>query len=169
MAKRTWALSGVAVLALTFSGTALAGTPDQAAAETVTWTASAGPLITAKPSSSLTLTLHAQVRNGWHVYALKQLPGGPTPLLVSLEPNKVAIAGGAPAGSPATKIHDAAFNLDTEFYSRAFTVSLPLRVAATPATGPQQLPVRVRFQTCNGQICQPPRTVHLSASVTVAQ
>jgi hypothetical protein len=27
--------------------------------------------------------------------------------------------------------------------------------------------VSVRFQTCNGRICQPPRTVHLSATVNL--
>ena len=35
------------------------------------------------------------------------------------------------------------------------------------AAGPQQIPISVRFQTCNGHICQPPKTVKLSVPVTV--
>jgi hypothetical protein len=47
-------------------------------------------------------------------------------------------------------------------------VTLPLQLAAHAAGGSQQIPVSVRFQTCNDRICQPPKTVHLSAAVSVA-
>lgn len=161
-------LSVLALLVLLPVQGALAQPRSGVRAETVSWTAQVAPDGVAKPAASLTLTLHAQVQDGWHVYALKQLPNGPTPLLVRLDPNKIATATGAPSGSPPTKIHDPAFGLDTEFYSRAFTVNLPLRVAGRPTAGRQQIPVSVRFQTCNGQICQPPKTVHLSAPLVVA-
>lgn len=163
-----WALSGLALLGLIPARGALAQAQDVARADTVSWSAQMAPNGVATPASTLMLTLRAQVRDGWHVYALKQLPDGPTPLLVILDPNKIAAASGGPTGSAPTKIHDPAFGLETQFYSRAFTVSLPLRVAARPAPGPQQIPVSVRFQTCNGQICQPPKLVHLSVPVTVA-
>ncbi|HWF64158.1 MAG TPA: protein-disulfide reductase DsbD N-terminal domain-containing protein [Rhizomicrobium sp.] len=153
--------SGLALLVLASAG-AGAATPDPARTEAVAWTASVAP--DAKPGN-LTLTLHADVQKGWHVYALKQLPGGPTPLLVKVDPNDVASAGGEAMGSPPTKIHDPDFNLDTEFYARAFTVSLPLRLAAHAPRGQRQIPLSVRFQTCNGQICQPPKLIHLAASL----
>ena len=152
-------VSGLAFLLLA-SASAWAGDP--AGVETVTWAASVQP---EAHSGSLTLTLHADVRKGWHVYALKQLPGGPTPLLVKVDPNDVANTGGEATGSTPTKIHDPDFNLDTEFYARAFTVSMPLRLSAHAPTGQRQIPVSVRFQTCNGQICQPPKLVHLAAAL----
>ena len=152
-------LSSLVLLALA-SANAWAGDP--ARAETVTWAASVKP---EAKSGNLTLTLHADVQKGWHVYALKQLPGGPTPLLVKVDPNDVASAGGEATGSTPTKIHDPDFNLDTEFYARAFSVSLPLRLAAHAPKGQREIPVSVRFQTCNGQICQPPKLVHLAASL----
>jgi DsbC/DsbD-like thiol-disulfide interchange protein len=147
----------------------VARTKDPAAAETVAWTVSAAPADGAKAASALTLTLHAQVKDGWHVYGLTQLSGGPTPLLVSLEPNAIAAAGGAPVGSPPVKVHDPSFDLDTQIYSHAFTVALPARVAARPVTGRQVIPVSVRFQTCNDRICQPPKTIHLSAAITIKE
>ena len=130
--------------------------------DTVTWSVSqAGPVKAHKTA----LTLTGQVQPGWHVYGLKQAPTGPTPLIVSLDKNDVASIGGAVTGSPATTYHDPAFGLDTHFYSSAFTLTLPLRFAPH-ANGQQTVPVNVRFQTCNGRICQPPKTVHLSVPVS---
>ena len=63
------------------------------------------------------------------------------------------------------KTHDPSFDLDTQYYEKAFTVSVPVRVGT--AAGPQQIPVSVRFQACNGKTCKPPKTVKLSAPITV--
>jgi len=84
-----------------------------------------------------------------------------------VDANDVATADGPPAGSPATKVHDPAFNLDTQFYSRDFTLTVPVRLGSHPIIGQQAIPVSVRFQTCNGRVCQPPKAVHLSAPIGV--
>jgi DsbC/DsbD-like thiol-disulfide interchange protein len=161
----TAALAGIVLLG--YAAPALAQNADPAAVQTVNWTVTADPAEAVKQGGKLTLILHGEVADGWHVYALKQLPNGPTPLRVTLDQNEVATASGAPVGSPATKIHDQGFNLDTQFYSHAFTVALPLQVAAQSASGPQQIPVSVRFQTCNDRVCQPPKTVHLTAAISI--
>ena len=152
--------------ALLFGQGAFAQTADPARAETVAWSASAGSAAV-KPDGALTVTLNAKVAEGWHVYALKQLPNGPTPLRITIDPNKIAAANGEPTGSPATKVHDAAFNLDTPLYSKSFTASVPLKIVAQASTGKQSIPISVRFQTCNGAICQPPKMVHLSAPILI--
>lgn len=151
-------------LALFVPGAALAQDDGALGPSTVSW--SVQPTA-AKQGGPLKLTLNGSVAAGWHVYALKQLPGGPTPLVVTLETNHVATADGAPAGSPAKTVHDPAFDLDTQFYADAFTLTLPVRLKPHLPAGLQQVPVSVRFQTCNGRICQPPRTVHLSAAVNL--
>jgi hypothetical protein len=66
-----------------------------------------------------------------------------------------------------TKIHDPSFNLETQSYSDTFTVTAPARIGSNVAPGVQQIPVSVRYQTCNGKTCHPPKTVHLTAPVTV--
>ena len=158
----------IAATALALLGhAALAETPDPAAAETVSWAISVHQEIPAKPASALTLTLQARVKDGWHVYALNQLPGGPTPLRITVDPNNVAAASGEPVGSTPAKIHDRSFDLDTQLYSHAFSATVPVRIAVHSATGRQLIPVSVRFQTCNDRICQPPKTIHLSAPVTI--
>jgi cytochrome c biogenesis DsbD-like protein len=142
-------------------GTALA---QDVPAATVSWTIA--PQDVARPGRAA-LTLRGSVVPGWHVYALKQAPEGPTPLLISVAANDVAKPDGAPAGSTPTKIHDPAFNLETQFYSGAFTVTVPVRFKPH-AGGQQVIPVDVRFQTCNGKVCEPPKTVRLTAPVTLA-
>jgi S1-C subfamily serine protease len=150
--------------------TVLAGTvgiayaqPSKIPAETVFWTAA--PLDVDK-AGRIMLTLHGTVVPGWHVYSLKQEPEGPTPLVVNIPANGVATADGAPAGSPPTKIHDPAFNLETGFYASAFTLTVPVRFKPH-VKGQQAIPIDVRFQTCNGRVCEPPKTVRLSAQVTL--
>ena len=77
----------------------------------------------------------------------------------------IAAADGQPTGSPPIKHQDPSFNLETQYYEQDFTVTAPLRIGPRVAAGEQQIPISVRFQTCNGRICQPPRTIHLSATV----
>ena len=131
--------------------------------ETVSWSVTAANA----GGGRLSLRLDGAVQPGWHVYGLKQAPDGPTPLLVTLEANTVAAADGAVAGSPAIKFRDPAFGLDTQYYEKEFSVTVPVRLKPGLAAG-ATIPVAVRFQTCNGRICQPPRTVHLSAPVPPA-
>jgi DsbC/DsbD-like thiol-disulfide interchange protein len=158
--------------ALLFSGSAVAQTPGRTSSAspngaTVAWSA---PLIIAasgRKGQRVALIVQGAVREGWHVYALRQQPNGPTPLKVTLEANPVVTADGSPVGSPATIAHDPAFNLDTPYYSRSFKVKLPVRLASNMPVSHQSIPVSVRFQTCNGQTCEPPKTIHLSAPVEI--
>ena len=153
------------LLLLSLNGAAVAQTPDDPArADTVSWTVS--PLDSAKKTGHATLTLHGAVAAGWHVYSLKQLPEGPTPLVASVAANDVVASDGAATGSAPTKFHDPAFGLETQFYTGQFTLTLPVRLKAQGSAS-QTIPVDVRFQTCNGRVCQPPKTVHLSAAVNL--
>lgn len=132
---------------------------------TVAW--SVAPIAAAGPGKRVTLVLHAAIKPGWHVYALNQAPNGPTPLVIALEANDWAVGAGRPGASRPVVGHDPAFGLDTPFYVQPFEVSVPVRLKAGLASGAYAIPVSVRFQTCSGQTCQPPRTVHLTAPVTI--
>lgn len=155
-------LAASALLGLSLHSAAIAQ-PSAAQGDTVTWTVQASDIAKGKA----TLTLNGAVREGWHVYSLKQLPDGPTPLLITVDQNDFAKAGGTVAGSAPTKIHDPAFGLDTQFYESAFSLKVPVRLGGHPTAGPQSIPLSVRFQTCNGRVCQPPKTVHLSATINL--
>jgi hypothetical protein len=140
-----------AFLSLLFAGAALAQPAD-----TVAW--SAQPVAPGKGGKA-TLILTGKVSPGWHVYGLKQAAEGPTPLLVTLDQG---VATGPVSGDAPIKFHDPAFGLDTQYYEHDFALRVPVRLKADAA----QMPVSVRFQTCNGRTCQPPTTVRLNAPVT---
>ena len=134
--------------------------------DTVAWTVST-PARAVKPGERLTVTLHGAVLNGWHVYGLKQLPEGPTPLSVTVDPNGVAKPAGAATGSTPEKVLDPGFGVVTPFYDHDFPITVPVQITSRLAGGQQTIPVSVRFQTCDGRTCKPPKTVTLSAPVSV--
>lgn len=159
----------LALLSLALHATASAQTPgdNSQLADTVSWTVSVESAGSVKQGTPLALELHGDVLDGWHVYGLEQLPRGPIPLRVTLDANDIAVSEGALAATAPTKSHDPSFNLNTQYYAKDFTLTMPVRVKPQAAPGPQQIPVSVRFQTCNGQTCRPPKTVHLLAPVNV--
>jgi hypothetical protein len=139
----------------------------QAPPDNVHWTATVASGATpVKAGSDVTVDVSGSIDEGWHVYGLKQLPGGPTSLRLTLEANDTAAAAGDPSESPPQKIHDSRFGLDTQFHAGTVTLHLPVRVAAA-AAGNRTIPVSVRFQLCSEGECKPPRTVHLTAPIKV--
>lgn len=155
---------GAGLSALALSGAALA--QPSLGGDIVSWSASA-PAQAVKPGGKVKITLRGAVQPGWHVYGLKQLPEGPTPLRVTLDASDIAAADGEPTGGPPIKLQDPSFNLETQYYEHDVTVTAPARIGAHAAAGPQQIPVSIRFQTCNGRICQPPKTVKLSVPLNI--
>jgi hypothetical protein len=135
--------------------------------QTVQWAGSAVPEAAVKHGSNATLELSAKIQEGWHVYALTQPSGGPTPLRVTLDENAVVQIAGATSSTAPERKHDPSFDLETQFYTQSFAVHVPVRVKANAAAGRQLIPVSIRFQTCSDRECQPPRTVHLSVPMNV--
>jgi hypothetical protein len=147
------------------SGLCWAGA-DQNVSPTVQWAASLLSPAAVTHGSDATVVLSAVVQDGWHVYARKQRPGGPTALRVTLDDNDVARVAGVPSGTTPEKRHDPSFDLETQFYSHSFVLRLPVRVKQ-PAAGRQLIPVSVLFQTCSDRECQPPRTIRLAVPIDV--
>jgi hypothetical protein len=141
----------------------------QAPSQVVQWSAAVTPKGAAKQGRKVDLELSASVQEGWHVYALTQISGGPTPLHVSLDENTVVQMAGVASGSAPVRKHDPSFDLDTELYSRTFTLRVPIEVKRHAALGNQTVPVSVRFQSCNDRTCLPPRTVHLTVPIEIQQ
>jgi len=151
-----------------FLGLCLCGvSAAQAPIQPVKWSSALVPEASAKPGGKIAIGLSAEVQDGWHVYGLNQVSGGPIPLRLTLDDNAVAEGAGAPSGTPPVKRHDPSFNLDTELYLHSFSLCLPVQVKQHAAAGDQSVPVSVRFQACSDRTCLPPRTVHLTVPIQV--
>jgi DsbC/DsbD-like thiol-disulfide interchange protein len=162
--KTSFALAALAFSVLTQPAAAQA---PNAGDDTLSWTATIANAETVKPGARIAVQLRGVLRDGWHVYGLKQAANGPTPLLVSLAANANAVTAGPPSATPPIEEFDPSFDLKTQYYAKDFTVTAPVKVSAQAAAGPQVIPVDVRYQTCNGKICHIPRTVRLTATVNV--
>jgi DsbC/DsbD-like thiol-disulfide interchange protein len=153
--KKTY--HAIAGLALLLSSTA--AIHGQRPSEIVKWNAS----VTKSTGASTSVALSATIQDGWHVYALSQPVGGPTPLKISI-----------PAGTPfslqapvvegkVTRHDDPNFKMETLYYlnSANFTVAVKKEAGASSET----VPVDVRFQACSDRLCLPPYTAHLTADL----
>jgi len=131
----------------------------QRSTEIVKWTAA----VSKSTGASTSVALSATIQNGWHVYALSQPAGGPTPLKISI-PSGAPFALQAPvAETKVTRREDPSFKMETVFYLNY--VSLTLNVKKEGAPTADAVPVDVRFQACNDRLCLPPYTVHLTADL----
>ncbi len=139
----------------------------QTAGQIVGWTVSVAPKTAVPQGDKATLELSAEVQEGWHVYALTQVPGGPTPLHVTLDDKGAIRSAGEPSGSNPKKKHDPSFDLDTQFYEQSFVLRVPVLVKEQAVPGKQVIPVSVRLQACSDRTCLPPRTIHLSVPIVI--
>jgi len=132
---------------------------------TVRWAATFSPA-TVGQGGEATVEVSAQIQDGWHVYAPGQAPGGPTPLRVTLDNDRIATLAGPVSGTIPQKKHDPSFDLDTLFFVHSLQLHVPVHLVDSKP-GARVIPVSVRFQICSERECQPPATVHLDVPVDV--
>jgi Disulphide bond corrector protein DsbC len=152
-------------LGLSLSSASFAQVPMQP----VQWAVTAIPKTAVEQGSTIEIDLSAEVQEGWHVYGLTQVPGGPTPLRVALDEDGVLQLISVKSGTASVKKHDPSFDLETEVYPGSFSVDMQTQVKQHAAVGNQSIPISVRFQACNDRTCLPPKTVHLSVPIEIRQ
>lgn len=141
----------------------------QSANRIVQWSISIPEHKQLSPGAKTTAVVEATIENGWHVYALSQGPGGPTPLTVKIPDNSVFKAAGVPTESKPESIFDKSFDMETQFHKHFFEVKFPLAVKANALLGDQTADIDVRFQTCNDNTCLPPTVIHLALQATIVK
>ncbi len=136
----------------------------------VQWTLTAAkPPASTKAGGRIEVVLEASIAEGWHLYSLKKLEGGPIPTTISVpEGQPFRLAGEMSASAPLSQF-DETFQMDVESYSYAATFRLPVEAAKDARPGAATLTVNARFQACDDKQCLPPRTVKVELPVTVVQ
>ena len=119
-----------------------------------------------KAGDKLTLQLTAEIEEGWHLYSIEEVARGPKPTRITLAPNQPFELGDIEAPEP-RKALDENFGIQTEFYERSVTFSLPVRVKADAPLGPYKLSVQIRYQCCNDTLCLPPKLLKVEADLIV--
>jgi len=148
-------------------GSLIEAPPAQAAHQHVVWTGTATPTATS-PGGKLSVTLAATMDPGWHIYAITQRSGGPTPLrLLVGEGQPFSLAGDIKSPAPEVKF-DPNFGIEVQTLDSRAEFVLPIAVTAGAAAGKHTLKVEARYQACKASICLPIQTDAVELPVTVA-
>ncbi|MFN7926908.1 MAG: protein-disulfide reductase DsbD N-terminal domain-containing protein [Blastocatellia bacterium] len=108
--------------------------------------------------------LSARIAGGWYLYALEEIPNGPRPTRISLAAKQpFVLAGEIQSPLPQSKF-DENFGVETQFYEKAATFFIPIKIQAGALGKVKRLQVQVRYQSCNDHLCLPPKTVTVTTS-----
>jgi len=124
------------------------------------------PPASVKPGQTFTIDLTAHIDEGWHLYALTQ---GPPPIAtrITVPAGQMFTLDGTIDAPPPHTAMDQSFGIETEFYTDSAVFTLPIKVNGT-ASGKLTLKVQAYFQTCNDQLCLPPKAVPSEVEVQVS-
>ena len=145
---------------------ALAAAPLQRPTDVVRWSASAPSAAVARGETTK-VVLTARIQAGWKLYAIEQPKDGPPPLAFDVPEEHFALQS-KQIGAPRAKVQsDENFGVDTRYYEKEASFTLPVTVARSAPEGRRQLPVEVTFQACGADICLRPFTQALSVPIEV--
>jgi DsbC/DsbD-like thiol-disulfide interchange protein len=118
------------------------------------------------PGALVTLSVWLDIQPGWHVYAN---PTGdklsrPTTLAVAPEAPVKLIAIDYPPGE---RLDPAASPGSPLAYRGSVRIPLRLQLDRAAPAGNLELPIIVRFQACNDQLCLPPKSLTVPLTVRV--
>ena len=132
--------------------------------DVVRWTVGA-PAAWTTAGGTLKLTVKADVKDGWKLYALEQPAAGPQPLaFAATKPFAVQVKS---ITAPAAKVlKDPQFDANTRYYEKAAIFTVPVSIPADLA-GMHEIPLEVTFQACGADICLRPYTQKLPVHIEV--
>ena len=123
-----------------------------------------------QPGAEALLELKLVLDSPWHMYSVttpKPGPeGGPTQTTIRLMDNPAVSSWQLYYPSPLRRF-DSNFKIDTETYEEIVKFYLKLRLAPGAPAGKTDLEARMRYQLCTDKQCLPPKTVTVSAPLSV--
>jgi len=114
------------------------------------------------------LAVVAKIRSGFHINARQPSAD----YLIPTELRAELPAGFKAAGEvsyPKGELHTFAFTkTPLNVYQDKVVFRLPLTALANAPLGAQRIPLKMRYQACSNEVCLPPVTLDVDATVTVA-
>ena len=117
--------------------------------------------------SSFQIAVVMKIRPGFHVNAREKSED----YLIATDLKSELPAGfqGDEVSYPKGKLEKFTFSkIPLNVYQDTVTLRLPLTALANAPLGEQHIPLKLRYQACSSEICLPPVTLTLDASVNVA-
>ena len=125
------------------------------------------PRSPAAAGATLKLRVQAEITEGWHLYSLVPLEGGPIPTKIWLPEGQPFTHVGAVDAPPPRVVHDPNFDMQVGYYDGDPVFTLRVKTAPDAPQGKHTLKVNARYQACNDNLCLPPKTVPLEMTIEV--
>ncbi len=163
------ALGAGAILLALAAGTGM-GASAQIPKEPIKWSIKANlPEKALKPGDRFTVELTATIEEHWHLYAMEQAEGGPIPTRIFLpEGQPFEQDGPIEASEPKTAM-DPGFNMTTAFYEGHAVFTVPVKISTKDMAGNSEIKINATHQSCNDELCLPPKTVKLAVEINIAR
>jgi DsbC/DsbD-like thiol-disulfide interchange protein len=120
----------------------------------------------ASRGASFQLAVVLKIREGFHVNAHQASASYLIPTAITLD-----LPAGFKAGEvayPKGELHTFSFTkTPLNVYQGKVVLRVPLTTAADAPTGAQRIPMKLRYQACNNELCLPPVKVDLQAIVNI--
>jgi thiol:disulfide interchange protein len=133
------------------------------ATDLVTWSVKAEPAA-GDPSNDVRLSFHADIENGWKVYAMG-VPRPPRAITITLDTLAVGISQESSfTQSQPLEGYDPFFAMDVRYFRTAADIQTLLTV--DPSAGEQEVSGSIEFMVCNDVMCFPPTRVPFTVPVS---
>jgi DsbC/DsbD-like thiol-disulfide interchange protein len=120
-----------------------------------------------KPGGRFNITLTARIAEGWHLYSMKKLEGGPIPTTISMpvqQPFRMVGVIEAPVGYTS---FEEAFGMEVEYYFDEVEFVIHAGAYDQAQPGKAKAAVEVRYQVCDNKQCLPPKTVKVEVPLEI--
>lgn len=126
--------------------------------------------VTAEPESVsaegfVTVTFRGEIEAGWRLYAMDSSAG--RPLRIVFDDGIQVSPLSEPQQSQPKTGFDIHFDSDYTFFTDEVMVTQVFRLERSVRRGTLNLPATITFMLCNDDVCLPPRTQSLAATVRV--
>ena len=149
--------------------TTAAATAQEQAPTPIRWSAQQ-PAEGVKAGQTISVQVTAVIDEGWHLYALEPVEGGPIPTRITASPAPAFTLRHQDIVKPEPKrAQDPNFNIETAYYEESVTFGLPIAVARDVEAGERELEVTARFQACNDNICLRPQAASMKIKIKVSR
>lgn len=138
------------------------------AQEVATWSASIEQS-SVKPGEQVLVKVRAVINEKWHIYSATPMEEGPEATSIEFSASSALKRKGAIRQPKPIVKFDEAFSLNTEFFEKKVTFSVPAVVKSNAKPGEQKAVVEVTFMACNDRLCIPPKTIEVPLSLTVGE
>jgi thiol:disulfide interchange protein len=122
--------------------------------------------MSAAPGATVPAKITAKLEDGWHIYALTNPEGGPTPTTIKVNPASPAVAAiRLYQPKPETKF-DPNFNMNVEAFEHEVVLYAGIELAKDAPPGDTEISLLARYQACTDKECLPRKTT-LTAKLNI--